>query len=173
MTKLNDIPRIAEELIGAPSMLYAGAEQGMSPEEGFDCSGFVTFVLQASGVTIGTYTGRDGYERPIRHSNEYWDYFGVAVHDGAQLPGDLIFFSRNGFVPTHIGIVADDNTFIHAPGRTNTQVIREVLPKATPITPRVALTERQLYMHNPIGFKAVTCQLKTPNDRYQQKPLNH
>lgn len=37
--------REALALIGTKSMRYKSAEFGMNPEEGFDCSGFVTHLL--------------------------------------------------------------------------------------------------------------------------------
>ncbi len=172
MTIQHEIPNTADLLIGTASVPYTGPEQGQDPAEGFDCSGFATFVLEASGVDIGTYIGRDGQERPIRHSNEYWDHFGVFVHEGSHVPGDLIFFSRNGYVPTHMGIVADNETYIHAPGRVNTHVQRELIPETTAIVPRIESNDRQLYLHNPIGFKAVTCRLEWPTDRFHQRLLS-
>ncbi|HKX24093.1 MAG TPA: NlpC/P60 family protein, partial [Candidatus Saccharimonadales bacterium] len=93
-------------------MKYRNPEEGQSPERGFDCSGFVRFVLSAAGLAVPSFIGQDGLERPTRHANEFWDSYGIPIHDEARQPGDLIFFSREGDRPTHIGILRDAETYI-------------------------------------------------------------
>lgn len=148
---------IASELIGSLSMKYTHGrpELGKSTETGFDCSGFVTFVLSEAGVHIPQYIGQDDIRRPIRHANEYWDYYGVAIHEDLRRKGDLIFFSRRGDFPTHIGIVRDEESYIHAPGSDFTRVsVAPIVPEPITFKPRLGL--RQLYVVNPIGYKAPT-----------------
>lgn len=100
----------AECCIGLPSTLYTHPDKGMSPLEGFDCSGFVSWVLEQV-------QHRDPH---IRTSAQYAESFGVLVHTPKR--GDLVILSRNGTKPTHIGIMVNDTDFVHAPGRDGTKV---------------------------------------------------
>ncbi len=141
---------------------------GQSPINGFDCSGFVRFVLNEAGITIPDCLGLDGNRRQIRHANELWDYYGVMVHDENRQPGDLIFFSKTGSFPTHIGIVRDEETYIHAPGTNESMVEVQLISYET-----IAIggTGRQLYAKNPIGFKSPTIAIEQPTYRYHQTPI--
>lgn len=156
------------EQLGAPSVHYTfnQPELGQTPE-GFDCSGFITFVLAQAGIELAQYVGRDGTSRPIRHASEYWDHYGVLVHPGLHRAGDLIVFSKKGLFPTHIGIVIEPEKYIHAPGKNNTEVAIE--PIKTEAIPKLITDRRQLYSLNPIGFKAVTSAASAPNYRYHQE----
>jgi len=90
------------------------------------------------------------------------------VHDASKQPGDLIFFSRRGSFPTHIGIVRDEETYIHAPGTDESRV------EARPITYEMIAKrsiERQFYRRNPIGFKSPTTKIEQPTYRYHQEPI--
>ena len=134
---------IAEEAkrwLGHLSILYRAPESGLTPEEGFDCSGFVRFILERTGIDLPP---------EIRHTNEFFDSFGVLVHFGLQKAGDFVFFSRSGTSPTHMGIVISKTQYIHAPGTTNSRVeISELVQK-----PIINLSDSVLYNVNPIGFK--------------------
>lgn len=129
----------ATSLIGAPSVLYGGPERGLTPE-GFDCSGFVKFVLQNSGIEV-----LEG----IRHTNEFFDQFGVLVHWPLHKRGDLVFFSRDAGRPTHMGIVLDPHRFVHAPGTSGSEVEIAWL-RQNPIR---RVSADPIYNTNPIGFK--------------------
>lgn len=107
--------------------------------------------------------------RPIRHANEYWDKYGIAVHDDLVQPADLIFFSRNGQFPTHIGIVRDEETFIHSPGTDKTSVCIEAL-ELEPIKSK--RSEGLIYSRNPIGFKAPVHTVVQPTYRYHQSAIS-
>ena len=87
----------AEKYLGTPYM--AG---GASPK-GFDCSGFVYYVLKQVGYSPDrTPAGQ------IKH--------GTAVSKDSLRPGDLVFFSSNGGRSiTHVGIYSGNGQFIHAP----------------------------------------------------------
>jgi cell wall-associated NlpC family hydrolase len=158
---------IASELVGAPSIKYKGPEHGQSPEEGFDCSGFARFVLQSAGLVIPPFVS-GGVERPVRHANEFWDSYGIPVHGQLRQPGDLIVFSRDGVRPTHIGIVRDFDTYIHAPGKEGTQV--EIQDIRYRDIARDALLN-QLYVRSPIGFKRPTTVLPGPARRRHHRPI--
>ena len=125
-------------------------------------------MLSRARLVIPEYTGQDGVRRPIRHANEFWDNYGIAVHDEFRQPGDLIFFSRKGSFPTHIGIVRDEESYIHAPGTSESKV--EVQPISYG---RIAANgiARQLYARNPIGFKSPTMPVGQPTYRHHQMPI--
>jgi len=140
-------------------------ELGQSPD-GFDCSGFVRFVLLQSGLHVGDYIGMDEVRRPIRHANEFWDHYGATVQTQPEA-GDLIFFSRHGLFPTHIGIVKDEESYIHAPGKDSTEVI-----EARIHSKRIAVSGdmgRVLFHTNPIGFKAPTIARPSSTYRWHQQ----
>jgi hypothetical protein len=79
------IIRMAEEQLGVP---YQWA--GSSPE-GFDCSGFTSYVF-----------AKNGKELPRRAADQYAQ--GTVVKDKNIKPGDLVFFD-NGSGISHVGIV--------------------------------------------------------------------
>ncbi|MEH7111494.1 LysM peptidoglycan-binding domain-containing protein [Neobacillus niacini] len=85
----------AKSVIGTP---YAW---GGSTLSGFDCSGFIYYVANQSGKSIGRYSAAGYYSRTY-----YVDQ---------PQPGDLVFF-QNTYKPgiSHVGIYLGDNQFIHA-----------------------------------------------------------
>ncbi|MGF7229282.1 MAG: C40 family peptidase [Candidatus Saccharibacteria bacterium] len=164
------IVEVATELIGSVSIRYVAGhpELGQSLETGFDCSGFVRFVLLQTGLHVPDYIGMDTVQRPVRHTNEFWDHYGVTVGTEPE-PGDLIFFTRTGLFPTHMGIVRDSESYIHAPGRDATKVVRASITAKMVDTTNVQ--GRILYPANPIGYKAPTQAHATPTYRQHQQLL--
>jgi cell wall-associated NlpC family hydrolase len=82
---------------------------GTNPNEGFDCSGLVQYVLMQSGVKKLPRTSRDMYaaSNPIDAEN-------LAV-------GDLVFFdTNNSGQVNHVGFYVGEGRFIHAPSTGNT-----------------------------------------------------
>ena len=159
------IVETALEFVGAKSQKYIHnhPELGQT-EQGFDCSGFVRFVLLRSGFHIPDFIGMDNTVRPIRHTNEFWDHYGVAVQTAPEA-GDLIFFSRGGVYPTHIGIVRDEGSFIHAPGKDGTSVVvRDIVER--PISSEQE--GRVLFNRNPIGYKAPVVPSASATYRHHQ-----
>ncbi|WP_433959466.1 LysM peptidoglycan-binding domain-containing protein [Cytobacillus horneckiae] len=74
---------------------------GGSSPSGFDCSGFIYYVLNQTGTNIGR-TSTEGY-----YSRSYYV-------DTPQ-PGDIVFFEgtyKSG--PSHLGFYLGNNEFIHA-----------------------------------------------------------
>jgi len=61
-----------------------------------------------------------------------------------------------------MGILLNQNSYIHAPGKDNTQVMIELINR-TPIPMR----ENQLYTVNPIEFKRLA--EPNPDERWRQK----
>lgn len=143
--------QIALRYEGFPSIKYTGSETGNTPE-GFDCSGFIQFVLNEAGILIPVYRMTN---KRIRHSKEFFDHFGILVHEEAGQPGDLVFFTRKGIRPTHVGMYLGDKNMIHSPGskgRFVTITSIEDYIKKNHI--RFSKGERPvIYVRNPIGYK--------------------
>jgi cell wall-associated NlpC family hydrolase len=82
---------------------------GGSDPGGFDCSGLVRYVFTQYRIamprTVAEQAGV-GHRIDLRQAG----------------PGDLVFFAIGDRSPTHVGIVIDRDTFIHAPGTG--QVVR-------------------------------------------------
>lgn len=76
---------------------------GVSPETGFDCSGFIKWVYEPSQLKLP------------RRSRDLFAY-GQPVKRQDLRPGDLVFFGRNKRI-THVGIYTGDNQYIHSPSR--------------------------------------------------------
>ena len=81
-----------------------------SPEEGFDCSGFVKHVFEKQGITLPRRTKDMAlYLLPIDKYN---------VHSG-----DLVFFDTNGETYSHVGIYINNDNFVHAPSQKSGKVL--------------------------------------------------
>jgi cell wall-associated NlpC family hydrolase len=78
---------------------------GMSPEQGFDCSGLVAYVFErAWGVSLPRSTSE---QRSVGH----------AVKRASLEPGDLVFYNTRNRPYSHVGIYLGDGIFVHAPRR--------------------------------------------------------
>ena len=91
----------AEKYIGYP---YVYGES--SPDKGFDCSGFVCWVFNHSGVYKMRRYGANGLYGLCRD-----------IPREEAIPGDLVFFEKTmGNVKgiTHVGIYVGNNMMIHA-----------------------------------------------------------
>lgn len=78
---------------------------GATPDTGFDCSGFVAYVL-----------GQHALEMPRTVAEQF--AAGRPVSPDDLRAGDLVFFSTIGPGPTHVGIVVETGErleFVHAP----------------------------------------------------------
>lgn len=148
----NTEPITSEALrwIDYPSRKFTDPQSGMNPEEGFDCSGFVKFILENSGLTV---------PKDIRYASNFFDKFGVFVHFGLHKKGDLIFFSE-GIYPDHMGIVLNKHEYIHSPGETGEKV---KISKFNLETIENS-SHNAIYNINPIGFKRAAI----PNGRFQE-----
>lgn len=87
----------AKQYLGTPYVW------GGSSPSGFDCSGFVQYVVRSCGLTIG------------RTVEAQWEY-GTYVDKSDLQPGDIVFFANtyeSGL--SHVGIYVGDGNFIHSP----------------------------------------------------------
>jgi cell wall-associated NlpC family hydrolase len=100
----------ARALIGVP---YRAA--GQSPQDGFDCSGFVQWVYARHGIRL-----------PRRTQDQLMA--GQPVPKEALRAGDLVFFTPSGrFSSLHVGIFDGHGGFIHSPspgGRVRQETIQ-------------------------------------------------
>jgi len=97
-------PSSASGSIVSTAMQYRGSRYvfGGTTPAGFDCSGFVYYVMNRAG-------------KPI--SRGMWGQYGAGSHPGrgALQPGDIVFF-QNTYMPglSHNGIYIGNGQFIHA-----------------------------------------------------------
>ncbi|WP_404404980.1 NlpC/P60 family protein [Jeotgalibacillus malaysiensis] len=92
----SDLTNYAKRFLGTP-YVYGGA----SPS-GFDCSGFVQYVMKNSaGISV-----------PRTTSTQY--NTGTSVSKANLKTGDLVFFNTFGSGVSHVGIYIGDSKFIHA-----------------------------------------------------------
>ena len=89
----------AEKYLGTP---YVWG--GSSPETGFDCSGYVCWVLNKSGWDVGRTT-----------ANGLWQQ-STKISEQEAKPGDLVFFEGTYDTPgaSHVGIYVGDGMMISA-----------------------------------------------------------
>ena len=85
----------AKELLGT-RYVWGGTSRG-----GFDCSGFVLYVMRKSGIRLP--------RTSIEQSR-----VGTFVSRGDLRTGDLVFFNTRGSRISHVGIYLGDGKFIHA-----------------------------------------------------------
>lgn len=92
-----DVVTYAKQYLG-----YKYISGGSSPETGFDCSGFTSYVYKHFGITLNRTSS-------AQNSN------GTSIEKENIQPGDLLIFnnSSNSGIG-HVGIYIGDNNFIHA-----------------------------------------------------------
>ena len=173
----------AQELVGERSVhyMYGRPDLGRTPEDGFDCSGLVSYVLDQAGLYVPDFIGMDGRRRPIRHCNDYLDHYGVLVHAEHRQPGDIAVFSpseqgKRGFFASHIGILTTRDTYVH--GGTKWFLVEErSLGEAVSDIPPCDPLEtsygglRQVYSNTLVAIKRPTVPIDFPTYRYHQRPV--
>ena len=110
-------PKISPAASYSPTVNYALSLQGTpyqygksSPEEGFDCSGFVKHVYQHQGISLPRTT--QGMAQSL-----------IQVPRNDLHSGDLVFFNTNGKPFSHVGIYINNDDFIHAPSERTGKVL--------------------------------------------------
>jgi cell wall-associated NlpC family hydrolase len=91
-SQYGNVVAIALQYLGVPYVW------GGSTPNGFDCSGFTSFVYAQVGVSL-----------PHNAAAQFG--YGVAVSRDQLEPGDLVFFDGLG----HVGIYIGNDEFVHAP----------------------------------------------------------
>ena len=118
--------------ICAMALSYQGVPYlwgGTSPT-GFDCSGLVKYICNSLGI-----------KNVARNSALQFETSGVFVEKENLIPGDLVFFQKNGAIH-HVGIYIGNNSFVHAP-RTGEVV-------------KISSLEEGLYKRQYAGAKRVS-----------------
>ncbi len=145
---------IALRCLGFQAKKYQSINSGNSPPA-FDCSGFVQWALTEAGIVVPFVPGTS---RKVRHSEEFYDYFGFMIHSNFARRGDLVFFSSNGYRPTHLGFYLGSNDFVHSPGIDSRIVeVRSIddYLRDRPLQFISKTGREQIYASNPIGFKRI------------------
>ncbi len=88
-----------------------------SPEEGFDCSGFVFYVY-----------GQNGY--PLPRTAEQMAQALPEVDEDQRQAGDLLFFDTGDKPFSHVAIYLGHESFIHAPSSRTGHVMISGLDQA-------------------------------------------
>jgi cell wall-associated NlpC family hydrolase len=72
---------------------------GTSPQTGFDCSGYVSYVMKQQGVSL-----------PRRSQ----DMYNTGKKVSSLLPGDLVFYNTSGKGISHVAIYIGNGQIIHS-----------------------------------------------------------
>ncbi len=94
--KVKSVIETAESFLGTPYVW------GGTTPKGFDCSGFVQYVLGKNGYSI------------TRTTYTQWASDGVRVDRDSLKPGDLVYFGY-GDAPSHVGLYVGGGKMIHSP----------------------------------------------------------
>ncbi|QSA96973.1 C40 family peptidase [Methylococcus sp. EFPC2] len=81
-----------------------------SPQEGFDCSGFIAHVYREYGIVLPRTVREMAYALP-------------EVEPARRRPGDLVFFDTEGRAFNHVGLYVGEDRFIHAPSSRTGRVM--------------------------------------------------
>ena len=147
----HEIISIAEKYLGLPFHYHKCDlhHQLPNPQRGFDCSGFVRWVLREAG-----------YQLPpeVIHARNLFDLFGTGISPEEAQPGDLIFFTQWGTTPNHVAFVAGKDKVLHCSSRvpgvgysTLDFLFETIFPPV--IDQNITTTYPRKYFANPIGYK--------------------
>ena len=155
---------IAMECVGLPVAKFDNKSDLFKDGAFNGCCSFIRFCLFSSGVPVPDYINVVGEHKPLLYVNEFFDHFGVLVDIKRIKSGDLVFFSRRGERPQHIGMYLGDNKYIHAPSREGVVKVDELHVWEIP-----NLSEKAIYFNNPIGVKRAV--VPTSHPRWTQALL--
>lgn len=102
---LSDVER-AKIVELAKSMLKTRYVYGGKGKKGVDCSGLVSYVFNKIGLPLNG-AARDIAKQGTKINRE-------KAINGNLMAGDLLFFNTTGKPNSHVGIVINKDTFIHA-----------------------------------------------------------
>ena len=103
---------LARQFLGTP-YLWGGTTIA-----GVDCSGLVQLCCRAAGRIVA------------RDANQQYESIAYVVERGDLRGGDLLYFAHGGAI-THVGLMLDSTTYIHAKGRPDSRVmINSLTPDA-------------------------------------------
>ncbi len=144
---------VAHSLLGIPSNKYRGPDVGNN-REWLDCSGLVQLCILEAEIGLPQRLGSD---RPLRHANEFFEFYGKPLHEGYFQEGDIVFFSRKFTKVTHLGIVTSSDTMIHAPGIdggvVETASIEELSQRYSTNLPEENFQRH--FSKNPVGYRGL------------------
>lgn len=110
-----------QQIMATPAVKYALSLKGTpynygsdTPDQGFDCSGFVKHVYEKQGI----YLPRKAYDMAFSLP---------AIGKENVQTGDLVFFDVNGKPYSHVGIYLSNDQFIHAPSENTGKVLVSTL----------------------------------------------
>lgn len=92
-----NLAELAMSYIGTP-YVYGGS----TPEEGFDCSGFISYLLKKVGKSV------------LPHNAREMAGMGKEVELNELREGDLVFFNTLGAEFSHVGVYIGNDKFVHA-----------------------------------------------------------
>jgi cell wall-associated NlpC family hydrolase len=98
-------PTVAAEIVERALALRGSPYRvgGDRPTAGFDCSGLIRYLFGEVQVDL-----------PRTVAEQFKVGRVIAVAD--VQPGDLVFFTTSMPGPSHVGLVLDQTSFVHAPG---------------------------------------------------------
>lgn len=119
------------EFIGASAVEFQGPMPERTDERGFDNAGFVLFVLNQSGIHLPFCIVRpDKVLRKPRSVKDLFEFYGKPIDSEDRMEGDLVFLSEDGTTPHHIGILLNENEFVHSPGIKGKKVSKASLKES-------------------------------------------
>lgn len=110
--------RYLGEDVAEYALQYVGCRYvrgGQGPRK-FDCSGFVYYVYKHFGYDL-----KPG-------ARNQWSMLDQRISKDDLLPGDLLFFSRNGRASSifHVGIYIGDGQFVHAANSSDGLIVTDI-----------------------------------------------
>lgn len=118
-TEEETIPPIHDNTLAGQIVAYALQFEGYPYVYGtagpntFDCSGFTSYVYKHFGYTLNR-SSKDQLKN------------GTPITKAELQPADLLLFSRDGDVVTHVGLYIGDGQFIHASTATTGVIISDL-----------------------------------------------
>lgn len=100
--ELRDNPGLKRLIeVATPYLGYPYVWGGSAPETSFDCSGFISWILNKAGYAVGRQTSRGLFAlcEPVRAAE--------------RRPCDLVFFAANGKTVSHVGLYVGEHYLLH------------------------------------------------------------